>query len=745
MRKNVAFLVATALLTTAFQALAGTISLSNGKTISGLAGSAGNTAYFKFAVPAGANRIQVKTWGGYGNCDIYLRQGSLPTFSRYHFASTGSKTVETITVNPASAGDWYLLVHARANCSGVSLVASYWTEGVLTVSAPVIQPAGGVFTGSVNVALSCATTGATLYYTLDGSEPSSASAVYAGAFTLKAGATVKTLAYKAGMAVSPTAAAAFNVVNQPVGPLITTLANGQIVSGLYGAAGSSLYYKLAVPDGSTQLVIGTWGGSGNADLYVRRGAQPTLTAYDYQPYTSGNNEYIVLARPASGDWHILLQARDAYSGMNLQAYYRGAGLATVSAPVIQPAGGVFTGSVNVALSCATAGAAVYYTLDGSEPSSASAAYAGAFTLKAGATVRAKAFKTGMAASPTAAAAFTVVSLPTGPLVTTLANGQIVSALYGAAGSQLYYKLAVPANSTQLVIGTWGGTGDADLYVRRGAQPTLTAYDYRPYSSGNNEHVVLSQPSSGDWYILLHARSAYSGLNLQAFYRTAGSATVAATPVITPAGGTFAGSVTFSLSCATAGATIRYTLDGTEPTAASAAYTGPYALKGSATVKAKAFKTGLVNSATAVAVFTMNPAAGGGVDLDRFSWRPTSANGTTGNLTLPLKWSTKRIGMSADYTSDYLGRLEPNSSGNYVVNIPARTKLIVQMHSPICPDPSNPKHGMVLEFSFDPRYAQTLRTTQVTHYNYGDIYSTLRSWTWQLRSTSGGWNKYRLVQ
>ena len=32
----------------------------------------------------------------------------------------------------------------------------------------------------------------------------------------------------------------------------------------------------------------------------------------------------------------------------------------------------------------------------------------------------------------------------------------------------------------------GGTGDGDLYVRFGSQPTTSAYDCRPYASGNAE-------------------------------------------------------------------------------------------------------------------------------------------------------------------------------------------------------------------------------------------------------------------
>jgi hypothetical protein len=45
--------------------------------------------------------------------------------------------------------------------------------------------------------------------------------------------------------------------------------------------------------------------------------------------------------------------------------------------------------------------------------------------------------------------------------------------------------------------------------------------------------------------------------------------------------------TVSMFCETAGATIRYTLDGSAPTAVSPAYTGPFSLAGSATVKAVA--------------------------------------------------------------------------------------------------------------------------------------------------------------
>ena len=77
----------------------------------------------------------------------------------------------------------------------------------------------------------------------------------------------------------------------------------------------------------------------------------------------------------------------------------------------------------------------------------------------------------------------------------------------------------------------------------------------------------------------------------------------ATPSISPAGGVFADSVEVSLQTQTAGAQIRYTLDGTEPTLESAVYEGPFVVSSTLTVKAKAWRDGLSASGTAVAGFT----------------------------------------------------------------------------------------------------------------------------------------------
>jgi hypothetical protein len=101
--------------------------------------------------------------------------------------------------------------------------------------------------------------------------------------------------------------------------------------------------------------------------------------------------------------------------------------------------------------------------------------------------------------------------------TTLQNGVPISNISGSTGSQLYYQIYVPSGQSKLEIKISGGTGDCDLYVKRGTQPTLTSYDYRPYLSGNNETVTVSNPASGYWYIMLRGYSAYSGVTLKASY------------------------------------------------------------------------------------------------------------------------------------------------------------------------------------------------------------------------------------
>jgi serine protease len=65
--------------------------------------------------------------------------------------------------------------------------------------------------------------------------------------------------------------------------------------------------------------------------------------------------------------------------------------------------------------------------------------------------------------------------------------------------------------------TSGGSGDADLYVRFGGEPTETTYDYRPYKNGNNETVNVTKAQGGDWYVGIRGYNSYANVELEASY------------------------------------------------------------------------------------------------------------------------------------------------------------------------------------------------------------------------------------
>jgi hypothetical protein len=67
----------------------------------------------------------------------------------------------------------------------------------------------------------------------------------------------------------------------------------------------------------------------------------------------------------------------------------------------------------------------------------------------------------------------------------------------------------------------GGTGDADMYVKFGSEPTDTVYDCRPYVSGNAETCNIATAQAGTYYVNLKAYAAFSGVSLTGSY-TAGT-------------------------------------------------------------------------------------------------------------------------------------------------------------------------------------------------------------------------------
>ena len=91
------------------------------------------------------------------------------------------------------------------------------------------------------------------------------------------------------------------------------------------------------------------------------------------------------------------------------------------------------------------------------------------------------------------------------------------------------------------------------------------------------------------------------------YTTGGGTPTVVTPTFLPAAGTYNKAQSVSISCATDGATIRYTTDGNDPTESSDIYSSPISVTTTGTtIKAKAFKAEMDASSVATATYTIKP-------------------------------------------------------------------------------------------------------------------------------------------
>ena len=86
-----------------------------------------------------------------------------------------------------------------------------------------------------------------------------------------------------------------------------------------------------------------------------------------------------------------------------------------------------------------------------------------------------------------------------------------------------FDVAVGATLTAVMT----GTGDADLYVRRGLAPTATAYDCRPYQSDSNETCTAT--GGGPVFIAVHGYAASSTFTLNVKWTTGAGSPGTVTP------------------------------------------------------------------------------------------------------------------------------------------------------------------------------------------------------------------------
>jgi hypothetical protein len=318
-----------------------------------------------------------------------------------------------------------------------------------------------------------------------------------------------------------------------------SLVSGIPATGLSGASGSRKHFVIEVPPGQDSLEVNTWGGTGDVDLYVKRGDRAARFDYDARSVVGGTDESVNISHPVAGTWFIMLYGYGDYEDVTLRASYGTSGFGSVKRledeVPITGLSGIFGSMEWYVIDVPSGQAGITFRIFGGtgdcdmyikqgakatttdwdfrgidsgndENVSIDSPAAGSWyvLLKAGNTYSGVTLEADYWA-------------PTMADVTPLISGVPVSDIAGSAGGERFFSIEVPIGVKKFEIKMSGGSGDADLYVRKGSLPTTGEYDYRPYLIGNDESVTISDPSAGTWYIMIRSYQPFSGVMLVATY------------------------------------------------------------------------------------------------------------------------------------------------------------------------------------------------------------------------------------
>jgi hypothetical protein len=139
--------------------------------------------------------------------DQYATTSTYPehTFGNVTFASAGTHVVRlTVTGRNAAAGA-YTLSSDTFTLVGQAAPAP-------AVADPTFTPPAGTYSSTQTVTIASSTTGATIRYTTNGSNPTSTTGtMYSGPITIASTTTLKAIAYKSGMTDSAVSTAAYTI------------------------------------------------------------------------------------------------------------------------------------------------------------------------------------------------------------------------------------------------------------------------------------------------------------------------------------------------------------------------------------------------------------------------------------------------------------------------------------------------------------------------------------------------------
>ena len=412
-----------------------------------------------------------------------------------------------------------------------------------TVATPTFTPAEGKYTEAQSVTIACETEGATIYYTLDGTDPTENSTVYTEAIAISETTIVKAFAAKEGMNNSEIASATYTItITPPVQETSYTLIthNNALIAGdkyivvgikgeTYKALGKQATNNRTADDVAPvenviTLTPATTNEGGVFELTLGA-AGDYWTLYDavnegylYAASSSSNYLKVQAENDANGQWTIDIDAN---------------GVATIKAQGTNTRNWLRLNNNGSPFSCYGSGQLDVYL-----------------------------YKAGDIPTPPTPTYYTV-SIAQG-----ITNGTIsVDTTSNLVGGETITVTAEPAQGYELTALTYTYAGVAPIDIMEAKQFVMPAADVTVNATFTEMSTV-------------------------------------ATPTFTLVEGTYISVQTVSLACATDGATIYYTLDGTDPTTNSSVYTEALNINATTTVKAMAVKEGMNNSTIASATYTI---------------------------------------------------------------------------------------------------------------------------------------------
>jgi len=527
----------------------------------------------------------------------YTLDGSVPTLSSAVYSPTTGITITDTTT---------IMAMASANSYDQSPVSSATYNKSSQFIAPVLSPGTGSYTQPVLVTITEASSGATVYYTTDGSNPatSSTAIAYSNPFLVSSTETVNAIATGTGLTNSNVASATYTLnigqtgIDFPMGFIgtqgTTMIFNGstvldddrlQLTDGGQNEAGSAWYYQpvnvqsfstfftfqLSTPnaDGVTFTIQGqgtsalgqSGGGLGYATI-------PNSVAIKFDLYNNNGEGgdstglYINGAVPETpaidlSSTGINLHGDDA---TGIQLAYNGSVLSmTIYDFVTQTS---YSTSWVVNIPAIVGGNTAYVGFTG-----------GTEELTSSQKILNWTYDTGSSALPVATTPIysPVGNSPSNPTAGNYTSAQSVTLSSLTAGATIYYTTdgSVPTTASQL----YTSTTPINVSASESINAVAIAPGYSASSVGVGTYVING---------------------------------VLPPPTFTPVAGNYPAAQNVAIIDAVPGATIYYTVDGSTPTTSSTPFTEEIYVTGPVTLKAIAVLSGYSNSAVASASYTIAP-------------------------------------------------------------------------------------------------------------------------------------------